>query len=94
MRAAIVQEVIRYVSVLPGVTRVATADVVVGGQSVAAGDVVVVSLPAASWDPDEFTNPHLLSSSRPINHHPGFGHGIARCLERLLAQELFATILH
>ncbi|MEV5242510.1 cytochrome P450 [Streptomyces cinnamoneus] len=82
-----VEELLRYVSVVDhGPTRAAREDVEIGGTTVRAGEVVVVSLAAANRDPRRFPAPDLLDLTRDTTGHLAFGHGAHQCLGGPLAR--------
>ncbi|RBQ21481.1 cytochrome P450 [Spongiactinospora rosea] len=82
----IVEELLRYLSVIPGTVRVAMEDVVLGGQEIKAGQSVTVSIPAANHDSKQFPDPGRLDFGRPVGGHVAFGHGIHQCLGQQLAR--------
>lgn len=85
--APAVEELLRYLSVVQvAFPRFAKQDVVVGGQLVRAGDVVLVSLPGANRDPAFGTEPDSFDPDRPARSHLAFGHGIHRCVGAELAR--------
>jgi cytochrome P450 len=82
-----VEELMRYLSVVHSVTpRTAREDVVVGGQMVAAGDILLCSLPAANRDPALGDRLDEFDVTRKIAAHMAFGHGIHHCLGAPLAR--------
>ena len=81
-----VEELIRYDSPLSLFTRTASEDVEVGGQRVAAGEVVGLLLGSANRDPAAFAEPDRLDIARKPNNHVGFGAGIHYCLGAPLAR--------
>jgi len=82
-----IEELLRYLAVVQIIPpRRASRDTIVGGQRVAAGDLLVVSLPAASHDPDLVAEPDLLDITRSAPSHIAFGHGIHHCLGAPLAR--------
>ncbi|GHH30779.1 cytochrome P450 [Lentzea cavernae] len=82
-----VEELMRWLSIVPsGVQRYATADVGVAGETIRAGDVVIVGLHTANRDPDFVTDPATLDISRGEVGHLGFGHGVHHCLGAPLAR--------
>jgi cytochrome P450 len=90
--APAVEELMRFLSVVHnGVPRTATRDTEVGGQAVAQGDVVVVSLPAADRDRALVEDPDQLDVGRVASHHVAFGHGVHHCLGAPLARAEMAT---
>lgn len=78
---AVVEELLRYLSVVQvAFPRFVTTDVVVAGQQVRKGDVVLVHLPAVDRDPVFGGCPAHFDPSRPAGSHLAFGHGIHRCV--------------
>jgi len=83
----IVEELLRYLSVVQvAFPRFAKHDVRVGGVPVGTGDVVLVSLPAASRDEVFGADPESFDPSRPVRPHLAFGHGLHRCIGAELAR--------
>jgi cytochrome P450 len=82
-----VEELLRYLTITQfGTMRTALEDVELFGQLVRAGQTVVVSLPAADRDPDQFTNPDALDIRRESTGHLALGHGVHLCLGAELAR--------
>lgn len=85
----IVEELLRYLAVVQvAFPRFAKQDMMLFGQQLRAGDVVLASLSGANRDPlsagdrpDEF-DPHRI----PASGHLAFGHGIHRCIGAELAR--------
>lgn len=99
MRAPETEELLRYWSVVQaGPRRVATAATVVGATSIAAGEGVIVSLPAANRDPASSQavrrdlNKLLLPAGRL--GHLAFGYGPHQCLAQNLARAQMALTWH
>src|SRR6516162_402193 len=93
----IVEELMRYLTIVLGqVDRVATEDLMLGGQLVRAGDFLVVNLPAGNWDPKFVDDPDILDVDRNTRGHLGFGYGVHQCIGQNLArvemQVAFATL--
>ena len=66
---AAVEELLRYISIVhSGAHRVATEDVMVGGQPIAAGDGVLCVLDAANHDEEAFSEPGELDITRHGAH--------------------------
>jgi cytochrome P450 len=80
-----VEELIRFDSLVND-CRKATEDVKLGGQTIKAGDMVMVMYGAAGRDPEQFPNPYELDFRREPNRHFGFGAGVHRCLGSHLAR--------
>ncbi|WP_110205162.1 cytochrome P450 [Nocardioides daejeonensis] len=82
-----VEELLRYLSVVQvAFPRFAKHDIVVGGQLVRTGDVVLVSLPGANRDPSFGAAPDSFDPTRTPASHLAFGHGIHRCVGAELAR--------
>lgn len=84
---AVVEELLRYLSVVQiAFPRFAKTDVVVDGQPVKKGSVVLVHLPAVDRDPAFGGCPVSFDPHRPSKSHLAFGHGIHRCVGAELAR--------
>ncbi|MEU8270353.1 cytochrome P450 [Sphaerisporangium sp. NPDC049002] len=81
-----VEELLRYLSIIPCTVRVALEDVELGGQVIKEGQTVTVSVPAANRDPDRFPHPDTLDLHRSASGHVAFGHGIHQCIGQQLAR--------
>ncbi|MGW6503351.1 cytochrome P450 [Nonomuraea angiospora] len=82
----VVEELLRYLTIIPFLVRTALEDVELGGELVRAGESVTVSMPAANRDPDRFPDPDVLDLRRDTGGHVGFGHGVHQCLGQQLAR--------
>ncbi|MET7443028.1 MULTISPECIES: cytochrome P450 [unclassified Streptomyces] len=81
-----VEELMRYLSVADIFYRYATEDIELGGETIAQGSTVVVSLLAANHDPARFEDPDTLDVHRTARGHLTFGHGLHQCLGAQLAR--------
>jgi cytochrome P450 len=81
-----VEELLRYLSIIPFLLRTALEDVELGGELVRAGETITVSIAAANRDPDRFPDPGVLDLGRSGSTHLGFGHGVHQCLGQQLAR--------
>ncbi|WP_158895161.1 cytochrome P450 [Amycolatopsis anabasis] len=81
-----VEELMRYLSVADVFYRYATEDLELGGETIAKGSTVAISLLAANRDPRRFDNPDTLDFHRKARGHLAFGHGIHQCLGQQLAR--------
>ncbi|WP_425415295.1 cytochrome P450 [Pseudonocardia acaciae] len=88
-----VEEVLRYTSPALHVMRVATKDVMVGGQLVRAGDSVAVWNSSANRDETVFPNPDTFDLGRSPNRHLTFGIGPHFCLGATLARVELRVLL-
>jgi cytochrome P450 len=87
MIANIVEELMRYLSIVHSqVDRVATEDLVVGGQLIRAGEFVMMNLPAGNWDAEFVDNPESFEAGRNARGHLGFGYGVHQCIGANLAR--------
>jgi cytochrome P450 len=68
-----IEEVVRLSSPVTYMRRTTTADTVLGGQKIAAGDKVSMFYLAANRDEDVFDDPYTFDVRRDPNHHVGFG---------------------
>lgn len=83
-----VEELLRYLSILQmgSFSRTAIEDVDLGDVTVRKGEKVVVSIPAANRDPEEFADPDRLDIGRNAVGHVAFGHGKHMCIGQHLAR--------
>ncbi|MCF6473466.1 cytochrome P450 [Nonomuraea sp. MG754425] len=82
----VVEELLRYLSIVPFLVRTALEDLDLGGERVGAGETVTISLAAANRDPARFPDPDRLDVLRPAGGHVSFGHGVHQCLGQQLAR--------
>ena len=80
------EELIRFVTPIHNMCRVARVDAEVAGQAVRAGDQLVLMYSSANRDPAHFTDPERLDVTRRPNHHLSFGFGTHFCLGAALAR--------
>ncbi len=80
------EELIRFVTPIHNMCRVATEDVELGGETIRAGDQVVLMYGSANRDPEHFTDPERLDVTRYPNRHIAFGFGTHFCLGASLAR--------
>ena len=80
------EELIRFVTPIHNMCRVATQDVEIGGATVRAGDQVVLMYSSANRDPAHFDRPEELDLTRYPNRHLAFGFGTHFCLGASLAR--------
>lgn len=82
-----VEELLRYLSIVhhPGM-RTALRDTVIGDQRIAAGDMVLCSIPSANRDPILGPDGDAFDITRKPSGHLAFGHGIHHCVGAPLAR--------
>lgn len=93
-----IEELLRFITPVTHFARTVTADTVVAGQQVRAGERVVLWYTAANRDPVAFTDPDRLDLRRDPNPHVAFGAGgphfcLGAHLARLEAREMFTALL-
>ncbi len=92
-----VEELLRFESPSQHTGRIASADVVLGGQQIRKRDAVMAVMAAANRDPARFPDPDRLDLMRQDNRHLAFGWAAHFCfgapLARLEGQIAFATLL-
>ncbi|MET9567348.1 cytochrome P450 [Streptomyces tauricus] len=81
-----VEELLRYLSVGKTFMRTALEDVEIAGQTIKAGQPLIMSYNTANRDPERFADPHVLDLRRKVGGHLAFGHGIHQCLGQQLAR--------
>jgi len=92
-----IEELMRYLSIVHAqVDRIATEDLILGGQQIRAGDRLLMNLPAGNWDPEFVDSPDALDVARNARGHLAFGYGTHQCiganLARVEMQVAFATL--
>jgi cytochrome P450 len=81
-----IEEILRWVSPLMHNMRRATCDVELGGQTIRAGDAVVVWNASANRDEEVFVDPTRFDITRSPNNHIAFGYGAHFCIGASLAR--------
>ncbi|WP_344926935.1 cytochrome P450 [Saccharopolyspora gregorii] len=95
--AGAVEELLRYLSVAHhGLRRVALEDIEVEGETIRAGEGIVLALPLGNWDSAAFAEPERLDLHRDARQHNAFGFGVHQCVGQQLArvelQVVFGTL--
>ena len=70
-----IEEFIRWASPVMTFRRTAATDFEVSGQTIRAGEKVVMFYPSGNWDTEAFEHPERLDLGRSPNPHVGFGGG-------------------
>jgi len=81
-----VEELIRWVTPILNMRRTATEDHELHGQTIHAGDELLLMYSSANRDERVFDDPETLDMTRPHNHHVAFGFGTHFCLGASLAR--------
>ena len=81
-----VEEILRFDTSVPFLTRIAKQDLTIGGKDITAGSVIVLGFGAANHDPEKFDSPEVFDITRTPNEHFGFSSGIHFCLGAVLGR--------
>ena len=81
-----VEELLRFDGPVQRTARIPSEDVVIDGQKIAKGEMVMPFIGAADRDPTQFPEPDRLDIGRTDNRHIAFGWGIHFCLGAPLAR--------
>lgn len=85
LTAGAVHELMRFDSSVQYTSRVALADIAIGGQLIERGQSVALVLGAGNRDPRHYPDPDRLDVRRKAHDHLSFGHGLHFCLGATLA---------
>jgi cytochrome P450 len=85
---AAIEEIIRVYSPATAEARYITQDVELGGETLGAGDMVLLNIAAANKDPRKFENPLEVDFKRDNRRAISFGWGVHRCLGQHLAKAM------
>ncbi len=81
-----VEELLRWVSPIKNMSRTVTRDVELHGQTLRAGEQVIIMYPSANRDPAVFDDPDRFDVQRNPNPHLAFGFGPHFCMGASLAR--------
>lgn len=81
-----IEEVLRYLSPVQSMYRVAAVDATLGGHRIPAGSPLVAWIGSANRDGLQFPDPDVFDVGRAPNRHLAFGQGIHFCLGAPLAR--------
>ena len=84
--ASALDELLRFVSPVQGLTRNTLQDATLHGVTIPAGDQVLLLYGSANHDERAFDNPDVLDLDRKPKVHWAFGHGIHYCLGNAVAR--------
>jgi cytochrome P450 len=83
---AAIEELLRYLSIVPTTMRTALEDVEVAGTLISKGETVTLSLHQANRDPAYYPKPDTVDIARDAASQVAFSHGIHQCLGQQLAR--------
>ncbi len=83
---AAVEELLRYLSIVPMTMRTALEDVEVAGTLISKDETVALSLHQANRDPVHYPNPDTVDIGRDAASQLAFSHGVHQCLGQQLAR--------
>ncbi|MFF4157310.1 cytochrome P450 [Streptomyces sp. NPDC001678] len=81
-----VEELMRLLSVADGLVRVATEDIEIHGETIRAGEGIVLPPSVVNRDAAVYADPDVLDVRRSARHHIAFGFGVHQCLGQNLAR--------
>ncbi|GAA3177592.1 MULTISPECIES: cytochrome P450 [Streptomyces] len=85
--ASAVEELLRYLTIThSGRRRAVLEDIEIAGQTLRAGEGIVLANDLANRDPDVFPDPDRLDLARDSRRHLAFGFGVHQCLGQTLAR--------
>jgi cytochrome P450 len=89
-----VEELMRYLSIIQtGQRRIAVEDIEVGGETIRAGEGIILDVAPANWDARQFPNADRLDLARDEGAHVGFGYGRHQCVGQQLARMELQIVL-
>jgi cytochrome P450 len=89
-----VEELMRYLSIIQtGQRRIALEDIEVGGETIRAGEGIILDVAPANWDTRQFPDPDRLELRREDGPHVGFGYGRHQCVGQQLARMELQIVL-
>ncbi|MGB8630182.1 MAG: cytochrome P450, partial [Xanthobacteraceae bacterium] len=88
-----VEEMLRWVTPIKNMARLATTDVELGGQMISAGEKVILLYPSANRDEAVFEDASRFDIARSPNEHVAFGFGAHFCLGANLARVELRVVL-
>ncbi|WNI23157.1 cytochrome P450 [Streptomyces sp. ITFR-16] len=83
---AAVEELLRFLSIADGLSRVAVEDIEIGGETLRAGEGVLLSTAVINRDEAVYPAADELDLGRSARNHVAFGFGIHQCLGQNLAR--------
>jgi cytochrome P450 len=85
--ATATEELLRYLGIVHmGQRRIAKEDIEIGGETIKAGEGILIELASGNRDPRAFAAPDVLDLHRPASAHHAFGFGLHQCIGQQLAR--------
>jgi cytochrome P450 len=89
------EELMRYLSIIQnGQRRVAIEDIEIGGETIRAGEGIILDLAPANWDAAAYPEPDRLDFTRDAGQQLGFGYGRHQCVGQQLARAELQIVFH
>lgn len=91
-----VEELMRYLSIIQnGQRRIALEDIDIAGETIGAGEGIIIDLAPANWDAEMFEEPDKLDLAREnAGEEIGFGYGRHQCVGQQLARAEMQIVFH
>jgi cytochrome P450 len=90
-----VEELMRYLSIIQnGQRRVAIEDIEIAGETIRAGEGIILDLAPANWDAAAYPEPDKLDFTRDVGQQLGFGYGRHQCVGQQLARAELQIVFH
>jgi cytochrome P450 len=85
--ATATEELLRYLGIVHmAQRRIAKEDIEIGGETIKAGEGILIELASGNRDPRAFPDPDVLDLHRPASAHHAFGFGLHQCIGQQLAR--------
>lgn len=89
------EELMRYLSIIQnGQRRVAIEDIEIAGETIRAGEGIIIDLAPANWDAAAYPRPDELDLTRDAGQQLGFGYGRHQCVGQQLARAELQIVFH
>jgi cytochrome P450 len=89
------EELMRYLSIIQnGQRRVAIEDIEIAGETISAGEGIIIDLAPANWDSAAYPEPDKLDFTRDAGQQLGFGYGRHQCVGQQLARAELQIVFH
>ncbi|WP_422745957.1 cytochrome P450 [Mycobacterium sp. WMMD1722] len=89
------EELMRYLSIIQnGQRRVAIEDIEIAGETIRAGEGIIIDLAPANWDASAYPDPERLDFGRNAGQQLGFGYGRHQCVGQQLARAELQIVFH